>query len=78
MEIVVWVDSTACGKRIGGVNIESPKMLEEAELDCVLIAVRNVLDREDIIKKLGEMGITEEKILYRDAENYSDLYEFCF
>ena len=78
VEIVVWVDSTACGKRIGGVNIESPKMLEEAELDCVLIAVRNVLDREDIIKKLGEMGITEEKILYRDAENYSDLYEFCF
>jgi len=76
VEIVFWVDSAAYGKRIGGVCIESPKVLKEVELDCVLIAVRNTSDREDIIKKLGEMGIAKEKILYKDAERYSNLYEF--
>ena len=52
-------------------------MIREAEWDYILIAVRNALDREQIIKKLGEMGATKEKILYREAERYSNLYEFC-
>ena len=77
VEIVLWVDSIAHGKKIGGVCIESPEVLKEAEWDYILIAVRNASDREEIIKKLGAMGITKEKILYREAERSSGLYEFC-
>ena len=65
------------GRKIGGILIEFPEVIREAEWDYILIAVRNALDREQIIKKLGEMGATKEKILYREAERYSNLYEFC-
>ena len=78
VEIVLWVDSAACGKRIGGVCIESPETLKDTRLDYVLIAVRSVSDREEIIKQLEGMGIAKAKVLYRDAERYSELYEFCF
>ena len=77
VEITSWVDSIAYGRKIGGILIESPEVIREAEWDYILIAVRNALDREQIIKKLGEMGAAKEKILYREAERYSDLYEFC-
>lgn len=78
VEIVLWVDSIAYGKRIGGVSIESPEVLKDAGLDFVLIAARKLSDREEIIKQLEGMGIAKEKVLYRDAERYSELYEFCF
>jgi glycosyltransferase involved in cell wall biosynthesis len=77
VEITGWVDSIAYGRKIGGILIEFPEVIREAEWDYILIAVRNALDREQIIKKLGEMGATKEKILYREAERYSNLYEFC-
>ena len=78
VEIVLWVDSAAYDKRIGGVSIESPEVLKDAGLDFVLIAARKLSDREEIIKQLEGMGIAKEKVLYRDAERYSELYEFCF
>ena len=77
VEMDLWVDSAVYGKRIGGVCIESPEVLKDTGLDYVIIAVRSVSDREEIIKKLEGMGIAKEKILYRDAERYCELYEFC-
>ena len=78
VEITAWVDNISNGRKIGGVSIESPEVLKDAVLDYVLIALRSVSDSEEIIKQLEGIGIAKEKVLYRDAERYSELYEFYF
>lgn len=77
IEITAWVDSISYGRRVGGIFIAPPEVLKDTELDYVLIAARKSSDREEIIKRLEVMGIAGEKMLYRDAERYSELYEFC-
>lgn len=78
VEITAWVDNISNGRKIGGVCIELPEVLKKIEWDYILVAVRSASDREEIIKQLEGMGIAKEKVLYREAERYSELYEFCF
>jgi len=63
VKLVFWVDQGLAGKQIYGCKIESPTVLNHAEFDRVLIAVKDKNIAEEIRQQLS-VQIPDKKILW--------------
>lgn len=76
VELVKWVDRFASGQKVGGVTIEPPEALPEAEWDYIVLAVQDKAKQKEIKTWLKEHGIEAAKILNTEPEKIPQGYEF--
>ena len=67
-EIVAWIDKDADVYQKIGINVELPEKIVSYSFDYVLIAVSDSNIARKINTKLLDMGVEQEKIIWKDFE----------
>lgn len=75
-DIVAWVDSSLCGRKIGGFTINKPEYLLEKQWDCTIIAVKDESMALEISTWMQDKGIPKNKIIWECPQRMSEGYEF--